>query len=502
MYESFFSFREKPFSILPDARFLYLGQQHRVALSMLENGVAHDVGITLMTGEIGCGKTILIRHLLDNMDRSINVGLINNTHRSFEELQQWILLSFDLEHRDKNQVERHQTFIDFLVCEYGKGRRTALIIDEAQNLGAEALEELRLLSNENVDKHPLLRLLLVGQPQLRATLDSGEFEQFVQRIGSEYHLGALSAEETCEYVRHRINLAGGDPSLFQAESLPVVHELTGGIPRLINTLCDKALVYAFCANLKRVDTRIVQEVISYQSELFEWRSDSGLVGGGNENLDVADVDRWISSGVEVDSATGADSTLAFDSAVSRHSTYSNKRQVAQFPPPLHDDGRDPAGQGAIVTPRPEAEENAHKTAGTQVSELKSEENRRHERAAVNIPARVRTPLNSDAPFLDEEFKLTNLSLSGAHVTGSLPFNMREKLEISLPADNGRNILVGGRIVRVERRQKKHAAAVRFTRVSDQLLLSQVVSILLARPESPRGYDAPRRRSLLSLEDQS
>lgn len=446
MYESFFGFREKPFSILPDARFLYLGQQHRVALSMLENGVANDVGITLMTGEIGCGKTILIRHLLDNVDMSINVGLINNTHRSFEELQQWILLSFDLEHRDKNQVERHRTFIDFLVCEYGKGRRTALIVDEAQNLGAEALEELRLLSNVNVDKHQLLRLLLVGQPQLRATLDSGDLKQFVQRIGSEYHLGALSAEETGEYVRHRINVAGGNPSLFQAEALPVVHELTGGIPRPINTLCDKALVYAFCANLKRVNTRIIQEVISYQSELFEWRSDTGSEGRANENLDVADVDPWISSGGEEDSATGVDSS--------------------------------------------------------QVSESKSEEKRRHERAAVNIPARVRTPLNSDSPFLDEEFKLTNLSLSGAQVTGSLPFSLREKLEISLPAGNGRIILVGGRIVRVERRQKDHAAAVRFTRVSDQLLLSQVLSILLARPEAPKGYDAPRRRSLLSLEDQS
>jgi hypothetical protein len=367
------------------------------------------------------------------------------------------------------------------------------------------LEELRLLSNVNIDKHPVLRLILVGQPQLRATLDGGDLEQFVQGIGSEYHLGALSAEETGEYVRHRIDVAGGNPSLFEDESFPVVHELTGGIPRLINILCDNALVYAFCANLKGVNPRIVQEVIRYKSELFDWRSVSE--GEANENPDVADVDLWISSGDEVDSATGGNPFVASDSAVNGRPPPSNTRRVAEVTPPLDDDRRDPAGKGSIDasvigTPSLVTEENTHKVAGTQVSESTSEEKRRHERAAVNICARVRTPLNSDRRFLDEKFKLTNLSLSGARVTGSLPLSLREKLEISLPAGNGRNILVGGRIVRVDREQEDHAAAVRFTRVSDQLLLSQVLSILLARPEAPRSYDEPRKRSLISLADQS
>ncbi len=507
MYESFYGFREKPFSILPDASFLYLGHQHRVALSMLEYGVANDVGITLITGEIGCGKTTLIRHLLDNMDGSINVGLINNTHRSFGELQQWILLAFDLEHRDKNEVERHQTFIDFLMREYGKGRRTALIVDEAQNLGAETLEELRLLSHVDIDKHPGLRLILVGQPQLRATLDGEDLKQFVERIGSEYHLGALSAEETGEYIRHRIDVAGGNPSLFQDESFAVVHELTGGIPRRINILCDNALVYAFCANLKGVNPRIVQEVIRYKSELFEWRSDSISEGGAIEIPDVANVDLWTFSGDEVDSATGGNPFLASGSAVNGLPPHSNTHRVAEVSSQLDDDRRDPAGKGsidasAIGTPSPETEENTHKVAGTRVSESTSEEKRRHERAAVNIFARVRTPSDSDRRFLDGKFKLTNLSLSGARVTGSLPLSLREKLEISLPAGNGRNILVGGRIVRVDREQEDHAAAVRFTRVSDQLLLSQVLSILLARPEAPRSYSEPRQRSSISLADQS
>ena len=156
MYEAFYGFREKPFSIIPDPGFLYFSPKHRMAFDLLEYGLMNQAGFNVITGEIGTGKTTLIRHLLGQMSTDVTVGLISNTHQSFGELLQWILFAFNQDYRGKQKVEMFHTFLDFLVEQYGQGKRTVLIVDEAQNMSAETLEELRMLSNVNADKDQVL----------------------------------------------------------------------------------------------------------------------------------------------------------------------------------------------------------------------------------------------------------------------------------------------------------------------------------------------------------
>jgi general secretion pathway protein A len=260
MYETYFGFHEKPFSLIPDPDFLYLSEGHRAALSLLEYGITEQTGFVVISGEIGSGKTTLVRRLLGSVADDIVVGLITNTHPSFGELLQWICLAFDLEHRDKGKVELYQGFLDFLIEQYAASRRTVLVIDEAQNLGPEALEELRMLSNINADKDYLIQLILLGQPELLAKLRRPDLRQFVQRIGVDYHLGPLAIEDSLAYIRHRLSVAGGDPQLFDDDACAAVHYYSGGVPRVMNVLCDLALVFAYAEDRPRIDIDIVMEV--------------------------------------------------------------------------------------------------------------------------------------------------------------------------------------------------------------------------------------------------
>lgn len=266
MYEKFYGFEEKPFSLLPDPSFLYLGKQHSMAYSMFEYGLLNQAGFTVVSGEIGCGKTTLIRHLLNQLPMNLTVGLISNTHQSFGQLLQWVLLAFGLDYKGKENVELHEVFCDFLIKEYAKGRRTVLIIDEAQNLTTETLEELRMLSNINADKYQVLQLILVGQPQLKQKLSQPELEQFTQRIAVDYHLRALSEEETIKYIGHRVLHAGGSADLFTVKACKKVYQNTKGTPRLINVLCDTALVYGYAESAVQIDDRIVNNVIEDKKE--------------------------------------------------------------------------------------------------------------------------------------------------------------------------------------------------------------------------------------------
>jgi len=261
VYETFYGLREKPFSIIPDPSFLYFSSKHSTALALLEYGLMNQAGFNVITGEIGTGKTTLIRYLLSQIDRDVTVGLISNTHRSFGELLQWILFAFKLEHRGKDKVEMFQDFLEFLLQEYSHNRRTVLIVDEAQNMTPDTLEELRMLSNVNTDKDQVLQLILVGQAGLRETLRRPEMEQFAQRIAVDYHLASLEGEETRAYIRHRIKVAGGsDPLLFDDAACDVVFQYSHGVPRLINLLCDAALVYGFAEQRPRIEARIIEEV--------------------------------------------------------------------------------------------------------------------------------------------------------------------------------------------------------------------------------------------------
>ena len=261
MYETYFGFREKPFSILPDPTFLYLGPAHRMAFAMLEYGIRNRAGFTVITGEIGSGKTTLIRRLLSQMPNDMNVGLITTTPTEGTGLLHWIMMSLNQPFEDLSYVSLYKRFQDFVINGYAGGSSTILIVDEAQNLGEGRLEELRMLSNINADKDQLLQMILVGQPQLRDLLQNPSMTQFYQRVSSEFHLRALGAEETEGYISHRLGVAGGDPALFTPEAKQAIYRASGGVPRVINILCDTCLVYGFAMDASTIETEVVYKVL-------------------------------------------------------------------------------------------------------------------------------------------------------------------------------------------------------------------------------------------------
>lgn len=275
MYESFYGFSEKPFSLLPDPAFLYLGRKHRMALTMLQYGLMNNAGFTVITGEIGSGKTTLIRQLLDELEQDVTVGLITNTHESFGDLLQWVLMAYGLDYKGKEKVELYETFVQFVVEEYGHNRRTVLIIDEAQNLSPKTLEELRMLSNVNADKNQVLQMILVGQPELRTMLMLPSLKQFAQRVSVSHHLEALNSEETVKYIHHRIKVAGGDAAIFPAKSCSLIWYYSRGVPRVINSLCDTALVYGFAEQQREIDPDLIKDVVRDRKTggLFQTRED-------------------------------------------------------------------------------------------------------------------------------------------------------------------------------------------------------------------------------------
>jgi len=261
MYEKFYGLREKPFSLLPDPTFLYPSEKHSMALVLLEYGLSNQTSFSVITGGIGTGKTTLIRQLLSQLGRDVTVGLISNTHRSFGELLQWVLLAFNLEYTGKDKVGMYHLLVDFLIGEYAKNRRTVLIIDEAQNMAPEALEELRMLSNINADKDQVLQMILVGQAGLRETLRRPDLEQFAQRIAVDYNLEPLNLDETHSYIRHRLQVAGGDPDIFDTAACDAVYRHSGGTPRLINLLCDTALVFGYAEQAAQIHAPLVEDVV-------------------------------------------------------------------------------------------------------------------------------------------------------------------------------------------------------------------------------------------------
>ena len=267
MYEQFFGLKEKPFTILPDPSYLYMSKGHAKALTLLRYSIIGRQGFTVVTGEIGSGKTTLINRLLEDLDEDVTVGLLNFTDPGAAELNEWIAMAFGLDYAGKSRTELYEDFISFLISQYAQGKYTVLIVDEAQNLVIKGLEKIRMLSNVNARKEHLLHLILVGQPQLRTLLRSVDLEQLVQRVSVSYHLDRLSSRDAKAYVLHRLKVAGAAGSLFSPQALRVLTEASLGVPRIINTLCDLALVYGFSAGKRRIDARIAKAVLADREEM-------------------------------------------------------------------------------------------------------------------------------------------------------------------------------------------------------------------------------------------
>ena len=261
MYEAYYELNEKPFSLLPDPDIIYWGQMHTMAFAMLEFGLLNSAGFTVVSGEIGTGKTTLVRCLLKKIGPKMSVGVISNCPQGRDELLQWILMSLG-QPFDGSYAALFSRFQEFLQRQYVSGRRTILIIDEAQNLDPESLEHLRMLSNINADKSQYLQLILLGQPQLREMLTSPRLHQFAQRISSDFHLSALGQTEVVDYITHRLSSVGSKRSIFSKNACLKVAAASGGVPRIINVLCDTALVYGFSSNSRYISEDLVKKVIA------------------------------------------------------------------------------------------------------------------------------------------------------------------------------------------------------------------------------------------------
>ena len=261
MYESFYGLKERPFALLPDPSFLYMSKRHTTALTLLQYSLQNRQGFTVITGEVGCGKTTLINRLLDEVQRELRVGLINFTHNNFGEMAEWIMMAFGLEYKGKSKVELYDDFVQFLIREYAAGRPVVLIVDEAQNMGVQGLEELRMLSNVNAQKDYLLHLILVGQPELQELLQMKELRQLTQRVSVAYNLAPFNQKEVAAYVAHRLTVAGGNPELFTPAAMRLIAAASDGIPRLVNTFCDLALVYGFSEEVAVIDVPTIRAVL-------------------------------------------------------------------------------------------------------------------------------------------------------------------------------------------------------------------------------------------------
>mgnify|MGYP000327155083 CR=1 FL=1 len=260
MYTQYFGLRENPFALAPDPRYLYLSLRHQEALAHLMFGITQGGGFVQLTGEVGTGKTMMVRALLERLPDNIDVALVLYPFLSVEEFIAAICDDLRVPRPEKGGVK---TLIDalnqYLLANHAKGRRTVLVIDEAQNLSHEVLEQVRLLTNLETTKEKLLQILLVGQPELNSLLAQQELRQLAQRITAHYNLKSLLPRETAEYVLHRLRVARARTPLFTRSALSSIHRLSSGTPRLINILADRALLGAYARGKNRVTAGIVRQ---------------------------------------------------------------------------------------------------------------------------------------------------------------------------------------------------------------------------------------------------
>jgi len=259
MYERFYRLRERPFALTPDPDYLYPSRVHSEALSYLRYGIETHAGFVVITGAIGSGKTTLLQTLLRGLDSQTTVARVMNTLLDPRELLESAMIDLGLDPDGKSKPALLKAFGEFLVNERAAGRLVLLVIHEAQNLSLPALEEIRMLSNLETEKSKLLQIILIGQPELRELLARNELRQLAQRITGRYHLNPLSSEETTSYVRHRLRVAGATADIFNRFALEEIYRHSGGVPRVINVLCDRALESASTAQSTTIDAAAVVE---------------------------------------------------------------------------------------------------------------------------------------------------------------------------------------------------------------------------------------------------
>ncbi|MGE5235794.1 MAG: ExeA family protein [Acidobacteriota bacterium] len=262
MYEEFYGLRASPFSITPDPRYLFFSRRHREAFDHLLFGIRERKGFIQLTGEVGAGKSTLCRAVLDELRAGYSTALILNPVMSGVQLLRAVLHEFDLDDRGNDRLRLNQRLNEFLLTKVHEGVDVVLFIDEAQDLSADLLEEVRLLSNLETDDRKLLQIVLIGQPELRERLDRPGLRQLRQRITVRYHLGPIEREETEAYVLHRLAVAGanGRPT-FTPAALRAIHRHSRGVPRLINALCDKALLAGYVEDRDLLGWRQVRRAI-------------------------------------------------------------------------------------------------------------------------------------------------------------------------------------------------------------------------------------------------
>ena len=262
MYKEFYGLREYPFNMTPDPQFLFLSNNHHVALDLLRYGIRERKGFIAITGEVGAGKTTLCRALLNSLDATTKTALVLNPCVSDSQILRVICDEFRLQPAKTTKKDLYDTINSFLLRELAANHNVALIVDEAQNLRPSVLEQIRLLSNLETEKEKLLQIVLVGQPELADLLARESLRQLKQRIALRHHVAPLTAAEVGDYIQHRLHVAGGDSRIEWApEALTFIYSYSRGVPRLINILCDKALLAGYVADTFQIDAGIIKRAI-------------------------------------------------------------------------------------------------------------------------------------------------------------------------------------------------------------------------------------------------
>lgn len=275
MYCNFYGFTERPFQLLPNPRYLYRSRKHEIALTYLEYGLVDRAGFIVITGEIGTGKTTLLKYMLRNLAGERPLAFLTHTSLNPEELLRALCQEFSLPHQHLGKSEIIELLGGFFVEQFRSRKHVLIVLDEAQNFSTETLEEVRMLSNLDAEDESLVQIVLVGQPGLRRKLQSEELLQLSQRVSVTYHLRPLDQVETEGYIRYRVENAGcKNPDLFDPSAVELIYTYSGGVPRIINSLCDMCLVYGLADELKQINGAVVEAVLKD-------REDSDLLRPGN-----------------------------------------------------------------------------------------------------------------------------------------------------------------------------------------------------------------------------